>query len=116
MSQASSSCLSFPQVHLCTLCWYECAINWKGEVVFNGFTSCKSHSATGQHYYCLHGYTYKHNKTDRTFCRKTNVIPLHYHLFIVKRTDLDSGGEKQNRCFTKEQEVASTGLSIPSVF
>lgn len=27
------------------------------------------------------------------------MIPLHYHLFIVKRTNLDSG--KKKRCFTR---------------
>lgn len=47
------------------------------------------------------------------FFRKTNMIPLYYHLFIVKRTDLDSGKKDVSQ---GEQEVASTGLSIPSVF
>ena len=41
------------------------------------------------------------------------MIPLRYHLFIVERTDLDSGEKKG---VSQEQEAASTGLSIPSVF
>lgn len=99
MSQASSSYLSFPQIQLSTFKQQSMQLTGKEKwFLMASPVTRTTHQldSTTNVSIVIPINTVQQDRQD--FFRKTNMIPLYYHLFIVKRTDLDSG---KKGCFTR---------------